>query len=237
MATYKWEEKIPNILSSGSRPRFDSFIRGTRQVAVESTLKEQQLDLLSQERKDQIEGKKKARKWFHRLGGLTIEEALRLEAIDSLKKADNDAKKQDRVINKIWRDERDTEYRKGVEAREAERVRKRTLKAKLLNGEVIEEGDPILVPIPDTKDIWWSNQPLERQVLRKRKRGVPCLIIPSHTSVIQGDNDTTIITDTNGDASLLDDVMLFPDPGESGSELQSTSNSDDFSDESGEESP
>jgi hypothetical protein len=153
MATYEWEEKIPNILSSGSRPQFDSFLHGTRQVAIESTLKEQQLDLLSQERKDQIEGKKKARKWFHRLGGLTIEEALRLEAIDSLKKADSDTKKQERVINKIWRDERDIEYRKGVEAQEAERICKRTLKARLLNGEVIEEGDLILIPIPNTEDI------------------------------------------------------------------------------------
>lgn len=29
-ALYYWEEKVTRLLSSGSKPRFESFIRGTR---------------------------------------------------------------------------------------------------------------------------------------------------------------------------------------------------------------
>ena len=37
-ASHQWEEKVTELLSSASKPRFESFIRGTRQVAVESSL-------------------------------------------------------------------------------------------------------------------------------------------------------------------------------------------------------
>jgi hypothetical protein len=66
---------------------------------------------------------------------------------------------------------------------------------------------------------------------------VPYLIILSHALVIQGDNDITITTNTNSDTSLLDNVILFPNPRESGSELDSMSNSDDSLDDSSDESP
>jgi hypothetical protein len=35
-ALYKWEDKINNLLSSDSKPRFKSFICGIRQVVVEA---------------------------------------------------------------------------------------------------------------------------------------------------------------------------------------------------------
>jgi hypothetical protein len=35
-ASYKWEDKMNNLLSSDSKPRFESFIRGTRQVVVKA---------------------------------------------------------------------------------------------------------------------------------------------------------------------------------------------------------
>ena len=45
------------------------------------------------------------------------------------------------------------EYRKGVKAQEAKHIYKRTLKAKLLNEEIIEEGNLILILILNIKDI------------------------------------------------------------------------------------
>jgi hypothetical protein len=35
-ALYKWEDKINNLLSSDSKPRFKSFIYSTRQVVVKA---------------------------------------------------------------------------------------------------------------------------------------------------------------------------------------------------------
>jgi hypothetical protein len=106
---------------------------------------------------------------------------------------------------------------------------------------VIEEGDPLLIQVLDTEVIWWSQQPLERQVLRKRKRGVPRPVIPAGVTLyLDEDQEVSFITDTIGDVSLLDSIMLFPDLGESGesdSELPSTSNSESSFDDSGDESP
>jgi hypothetical protein len=60
-------------------------------------------------------------------------------------------KKQQRQIDRFWREERDLEYRKGVVARKAEHTRKRLIKERLLGGEVFAEDDSILVPIIDTE--------------------------------------------------------------------------------------
>jgi hypothetical protein len=126
-----------------------------------------------------------------------------------------------------------------VESRGAERIWKRQLRELFTEGQVIEEGNPLLIQIPDTEAIWWSQQPPERQVLRKRKRGVPCPDIPISATIHLGEDDdqeVSFITDTTGDTRLLDDIIWFPDLGESDSEPELSSNSDDDSVDSGEES-
>ena len=60
------------------------------------------------------------------------------------------------------------------------------------------------------------------------------------TLYLDKDQEVSFITDTISDASLLDSIILFPDPGESGesdSGLLSTSNSESSFDDSGDESP
>ena len=105
---------------------------------------------------------------------------------------------------------------------------------------MIKEGDPLLIQVPDTEAIWWSQQPLERQVLRKRKRGVPRPVIPASATLhLDEDQEVSFITDTIGDISLLDSIILFLDPGESGesdSELLSTSNNESSFNDSRDES-
>ena len=61
-STWRWQHKVTDLLSSPSRPEFVSFLRGTRQVTVESTLQTEELNILSQQRKDEIESKKRGRK-------------------------------------------------------------------------------------------------------------------------------------------------------------------------------
>jgi len=126
-----------------------------------------------------------------------------------------------------------------VESRGVERIRKRQLRELFAEGQVIKEGNPLLIQIPDTEAIWWSQQPPERQVLRKRKRGVPCPDIPIGVTIHLSEDDdqeVSFITDTTDDTRLLDDIMWFPDLRESDSEPELSSNSDDDSVNSGEES-
>ena len=154
-----------NLLNSDSKPRFKSFIRGTRQVVVEASFQAVELNHLSELRKEQIEAKSTSRKQYHKDGGLTLEEAQRLKDIDKAKTVNKLINQQQRIVDRLWRTDRDIEYRKGVESRGAERIRKRQLKELFIKRQVIEEGNPLLIQIPDTKVIQWSQQPPERQVL------------------------------------------------------------------------
>jgi hypothetical protein len=65
-------------------------------------------------------------------------------------------------------------------------------------------------------------------------------VIPAGATLhLDNDQEVSFITNTTGDSSLLDSIILFPDPSESGdseSELESTSNSENSRDDSGDES-
>jgi hypothetical protein len=210
-ATFEWEERIPDQWSSPSKERFRSFLRGTREVAAGSALREQPLAVYEQQRVDRINAKTAPKRWHYQLhpNGLTLEDAQRIEDEIREKAERKQATAQQRNIDKLWREERDREYRKGVIARENERQRKRELKLRQASGVYISPYDVISIPIADTEAIWWSQQPPERQALRARKRGVPKPAVPG--PAINNTGDITIITDTQGDLELARDFLQFPD--------------------------
>ena len=68
---------------------------------------------------------------------------------------------------------------------------------------------------------------------------MPCPDIPVDVTIYLGEDDdqeVSFITDTIGDTRLLDDIIWFSDPGESDSEPELSSNSDDDSVDLSEES-
>jgi hypothetical protein len=68
---------------------------------------------------------------------------------------------------------------------------------------------------------------------------VPCPDIPIGVTIHLSEDDdqeVSFITDTIGDTRLLDDIIWFPNPRESDSEPELSSNSDDDSVDSSEES-
>ena len=68
---------------------------------------------------------------------------------------------------------------------------------------------------------------------------MPCPDIPAGVTIYLSEDDdqeVSFITDTISDTRLLDDIIWFPDPRESDSEPELSSNSDDDSVDSGEES-
>jgi hypothetical protein len=120
-----------------------------------------------------------------------------------------DAQKQERNINRVWRKDRDFAYRQGVEATKQERDQKREIRNRLAKGMIIKQSDPILVPVVDLEEVWWSQQPPERQVLRKQKRGVPKLKLSPR--LVHQEDDTELIIDTEGDIKLRQDFLPFPE--------------------------
>ncbi|EKD15240.1 hypothetical protein MBM_06456 [Drepanopeziza brunnea f. sp. 'multigermtubi' MB_m1] len=156
----------------------------------------------------QLESKTKSRKWFHHTEGLTFQVGNKLAAEQEAKANLESAAKQQRIVDKLWREERDAEYRKGVESRKAERERKRTIRERFAASLIIEDDDSILIPILDSEEIWWMQQPLERQILRPCKKGIlrPTL---SQLEPFFGNDNLMIITDTTGDLSLKQDIISF----------------------------
>ena len=68
---------------------------------------------------------------------------------------------------------------------------------------------------------------------------MPCSDIPIGATIHLSEDDdqeVSFITDTISDTRLLDDIIWFPDPRESDSEPELSSNSDDDSVDSSEES-
>ncbi|EKD16229.1 hypothetical protein MBM_05523 [Drepanopeziza brunnea f. sp. 'multigermtubi' MB_m1] len=96
----------------------------------------------------------------------------------------------------------------GVESRKAERERKRTIRERLAASLIIKDDDLILIPILDSEEIWWMQQPLERQILRPRKKGIPRPTL-SQPEPFLGNDNLMIITDTTGDLSLKQDIIPF----------------------------
>jgi hypothetical protein len=91
-------------------------------------LEEQQLILYWNQHIEQLEGNKKARGWFkEKPGGLTLEDAKQMITQDERKAHDSYEKKEQRMIDRIWRQDRDEVHRKGVEARAAEHTYKKQL--------------------------------------------------------------------------------------------------------------
>ncbi|EKD17347.1 hypothetical protein MBM_04208 [Drepanopeziza brunnea f. sp. 'multigermtubi' MB_m1] len=106
------------------------------------------------------------------------------------------------------KNQRDAEYRKGVDSRKAERERKRIIRKRFAASLIIEDDDIILIPILDSKEIWWMQQPLERQILRPRKKGIPRPTL-SQLELSFDNDDLIITTDTVKDPSLKQDVIPF----------------------------
>jgi hypothetical protein len=147
----KWEAKFTTVCSSPSRPKWESFIKGTKTVLTRSELQSSELRILQERRKEELEKKAMSRKVLRKFRGLTAKDAQ--QKIDAIaqKESEKEMKRQKRARDKILRDEKNEMYRQGVEAREQERLRKR--KVKELTKSKQDIPPELLVPIPDPEKI------------------------------------------------------------------------------------
>lgn len=104
-------------------------------------------------------------------------------------------KRQKRVRDKMFRDEKNKIYRQGVEARKQERLPKR--KVKQFTKAKQDIPPKLLVPIPDPEKIWKAGQlELEKQLQEQLQR--------------EDGVEATFILDPTCDQSLTQDYIVFP---------------------------
>src|ERR1700722_16877935 len=97
----EWTDRIPDLLSSPSIRRFNSFVKGTSEVLASGYLKEWEYKILSDRVAEQQKKKKRSRRVIQKGGVLHVGEAWaqiaerdRKEAEEIQRKADFAAKKE-----------------------------------------------------------------------------------------------------------------------------------------------
>jgi hypothetical protein len=117
------EDKIVEPLSSATKPKVLSLIKGTKEILSHAQLQARELGLLQAHRTEEIERKMNKRKVVQKLGGLTIRDAYRQIAIKANKReAEKIRKKEEREYKRILNIEKKDVYKQGVEDRRAERA-------------------------------------------------------------------------------------------------------------------
>jgi hypothetical protein len=70
-----WDEKVDGILSSASKPRWQSFVRGTKEVQVQACLAGYGLHVHKKRKLKDLETKVTAWQVVKKFGGLTARDA------------------------------------------------------------------------------------------------------------------------------------------------------------------
>lgn len=196
-----WEAKFTEQCSSPSRPKWQTFVQGTKEVLTCSQLHENELRIHQERRIEEQVRKVTRRKVVQKFGGLTARDAQQKIDEKKRKEEEEDAKRSKRALAKAWRYERDLKKREGVQARKEERERIRKVKELLVSKQDVPPE--LLIPIIDPQKIWEAEQAelAQQEEREKQKRK-------------QDEEEVIIITDTVGDPDLQQDYMPFPGIGE-----------------------
>jgi hypothetical protein len=143
----QWNAKIPLLLSSPSRQRYENFISGTEQVLATAQLQELDLKIIQRQVEEQRKQKAISKRTLQKGGHLTVEEArdkieqkAELITRKASQKAARESKKLQRAVTQDL-------HKAGVIARKAERHRKKRVAMLTKAGANIP--DEIIEPIVD----------------------------------------------------------------------------------------
>jgi hypothetical protein len=143
----RWKNKIPDLLSSPSRPQFQNWIKGTEEVLIQGQLKDLEHSILEQRVQEQRQSRSSSRRTLKTGGPLTANEARYLQAQKVEKEIAKEAKKAIRALKSQAIQARKVLHQAGIQARKEERARKKAV-ATLMKGKQ-PVPDHLLQPIID----------------------------------------------------------------------------------------
>jgi hypothetical protein len=146
----KLKGKVSDILSSPSRAEFESFRRGTMNLLDESELVQFERDTLYQRLEYHTKRAPHNKNRLQRGGQLTGAYAQELIRQKDQKRAEKEAKTQQRLVQKAANIMKKELHRQGVDSRNLDRSRKRALKRLLLDD--IGAGH-LFIPVPDPEQL------------------------------------------------------------------------------------
>ena len=122
------EKKILEPLSSATKPKVRSLIKGTKEILTYAQLQEQELQVIQARRMEEIERKINKRKVVVRIGGLTIRDAQIKLAEKARKEQQALKKNQEREFKKLLAIEKKMVHSQGVGDRKTEKGRSERVK-------------------------------------------------------------------------------------------------------------
>jgi hypothetical protein len=156
-----WKAKIPILLSSPSRPKFQDWVTGTEQVLISGQLQELNYSILKRRVEEQRNAKSKSRRSLQNGGALTATEARELQAQKVEKEAIKVANKVARAAKSLAIQARNQLHRAGINARKEERLRKKKVAALIKSNQRV----PLELhePIPDPEELAKAEQATETE--------------------------------------------------------------------------
>jgi hypothetical protein len=186
------EDKIIEPLSSATKPKVQSLIRGTKEVLTYSQLQEKDLQVIQARRTEEMQRKVNKRKVVQKHGGLTLRDAEVKIAEKERKEREKENKKQEQVLKRLERQEKKAMHAKGVLDRRAERVRLKRVRELFQEGQ--EVPPELQVPIEDREKVWLGER-AEREAQLAREKVEE-----------EEEEEILFIIDTEGDRTIVPDL-------------------------------
>ena len=199
---FELENKILDPLSSATKPKVQSLIKGTKEILTYSQLQEQELRVVQARRIEEMERKVTKRKVIQKYGGLSLRDAEVKIAEKARKEQELLKRKQDREFKRLLQIGKRMVHTQGLEDRKAERERKKRVKELVLGGYNV--SPELLIPILDREKEWIEARQIQAQLAQEGEE-----------KEVQDDNEVSFILDTEGDRSLVpnqlnQDFLPFP---------------------------
>jgi hypothetical protein len=192
------ENKILEPLSSATKPKVESLIKGTKVVFSYSQLQESKLQVMQERRTEEVQRKVNRRKVIQKYGGLTARAAQVLLAKKARKEAEELQRKQEREFKRLWNIEKKMKYTEGVMDRKAERERKKRVRELIQGGQDVPIE--LQVPIIDREKEWKEASQLQEEATRLAREAA----IKEQED--NSDEEVTFILDTAGDMELIPEL-------------------------------
>jgi hypothetical protein len=141
----EWEEKMPIILSSPSRKKWQDWAHGTKVQLTKAQLQSHEIQMMQIRLTEHLKARTGSRRSISVGGPLEVEKAREKKEAKAQKEKDEAIRKAEKAVNDAINKAKKALHRRGIDARKAERERKKAI------AQFDEEFIPIelLTPIRD----------------------------------------------------------------------------------------
>jgi hypothetical protein len=209
---FELENKILEPLSSATKPKVQSLLKGTKEILTYSQLQEQELTIVQARRTEEMQRKVSKRKVVQKHGGLSLRYAEAKLAEKARKEQEKEKKKQVREFKKLLNIEKKMLHDQGVADRKAEKERKKRARELAQAGQ--EVPPELLIPILDREKEWIEARQIQAQAQ-----------LAQEAKEKEEEEEVSFIMDTEGDKSLVpafnplqQDFLAFPSSPPEGSQ-------------------